>query len=135
MWPNQQFSADLVTFTGEIFNGKLHFFFSVLSNWAKIWEVLDLESRDGSRTAAISKMERAVIIVNDWKLHLECCSSPRSASEKGLERLIFNSVLAFYMENTLLSPNQSHFETVDSCINQLLSTHIIFLNHSEMALK
>ena len=26
MWPNQQFPADLVTFTGEILNGKLHFF-------------------------------------------------------------------------------------------------------------
>ena len=25
MWPNQQFPADLVTFTKEIFNGKLHF--------------------------------------------------------------------------------------------------------------
>ena len=26
MWPNPQFSADLVTFTEEILNGKLHFF-------------------------------------------------------------------------------------------------------------
>ena len=26
MWPNPQFLADLVTFTGEIINGKLHFF-------------------------------------------------------------------------------------------------------------
>ena len=25
MWPNSQFSADLVTFTEEILNGKLHF--------------------------------------------------------------------------------------------------------------
>ena len=25
MWPNRQFPADLVTFTQEIFNGKLHF--------------------------------------------------------------------------------------------------------------
>ena len=25
MWPNPQFSADLVTFTEEIFNEKLHF--------------------------------------------------------------------------------------------------------------
>ena len=25
MWPNPQFSTDLVTFTEEIFNGKLHF--------------------------------------------------------------------------------------------------------------
>ena len=26
IWPNQQFPADLVTFTEEILNGKLHFF-------------------------------------------------------------------------------------------------------------
>ena len=26
MWPNLQFSADLVTFTEEILNGKPHFF-------------------------------------------------------------------------------------------------------------
>ena len=25
MWPNSQFPADLVTFTEEILNGKLHF--------------------------------------------------------------------------------------------------------------
>ena len=29
MWPNPQFPANLVTFTEEIFNGKLHFL------WAK----------------------------------------------------------------------------------------------------
>ena len=27
MWPNPQFSADLVTFTKEILNGKLHFLY------------------------------------------------------------------------------------------------------------
>ena len=29
MWPNPQVTADLVTFTGEILNGKLHFLWSV----------------------------------------------------------------------------------------------------------
>ena len=29
MWPNPQKTADLVTFTGEILNGKLHFLCSV----------------------------------------------------------------------------------------------------------
>ena len=29
MWPNQQFSADLVTFTEEMLKGKLHFFCGV----------------------------------------------------------------------------------------------------------
>ena len=45
--------------------------------------------RGGSRTAARSKMERFVIIVNGFQpltittktLHIGCCSSPRSASE------------------------------------------------------
>ena len=57
-------SADLVTFTEGILSGKLHFLCSVWSNWANIWEDLDLESRGGSRTAATSKMEHFVIIVN-----------------------------------------------------------------------
>ena len=29
MWPNPQEAADLVTFTGEIFNGKPHFLWRV----------------------------------------------------------------------------------------------------------
>ena len=29
MWPNPQETVDLVTFTGEIFNGKLHYLCSV----------------------------------------------------------------------------------------------------------
>ena len=33
MWPNPRETADLVTFTGEILNGKLHFLCSV--NWAR----------------------------------------------------------------------------------------------------
>ena len=40
------------------------------------------KTRGGSRTAATSKMERFVIIVNGFRaLHLGCCNSPRSASE------------------------------------------------------
>ena len=32
MWPNPQFPADLVTFTEEILNEKLHFLYSDLSS-------------------------------------------------------------------------------------------------------
>ena len=32
MWPNPQVTADLVTFTEEILNGKLHFLCSVSIN-------------------------------------------------------------------------------------------------------
>ena len=42
MWPNQQESADLVTFTEEILNGQLHFLCSVLHvmTKSKIWRIL-----------------------------------------------------------------------------------------------
>ena len=38
MWPNTQFPADLVTFTEEILNGKLHFLHSVF--YAVNWLIL-----------------------------------------------------------------------------------------------
>ena len=31
MWPNPQFSADLITYTEQILNGKLHFLYSETS--------------------------------------------------------------------------------------------------------
>ena len=36
MWPNPQFPADLVTYTEEILNEKLHFLSSVWSCWCNI---------------------------------------------------------------------------------------------------
>ena len=48
--------------------------------------------RDGSRTAAISKMEHVVIIelCNNYhkELHLGCCSSPRFASNTVCSNLL-----------------------------------------------
>ena len=35
MWPNPQFPTDLVTFTEEIFNGKLHFLYSDINEVIK----------------------------------------------------------------------------------------------------
>ena len=35
MRPNPQVPADLVTFTEEILNGKLHFLCNVKQNWAR----------------------------------------------------------------------------------------------------
>ena len=40
---------------------------------------------------------------------------------KILERLIFNEMFRFFIENNLISSNQSSFKLGDSCINQLLS--------------
>ena len=45
---------------------------------------------------------------------------------KIFEKLIFNEMFKFFIENDLISPNQSGFKPGDSCINQLLSiTHDI----------
>ena len=43
------------------------------------------------------------------------------------KRLIYNSLLEFFIANELISSNQSGFKPGDSCINQLLSiTHEIY---------
>ena len=40
---------------------------------------------------------------------------------------MFNEMLNFFVENKLISSNQSGFKPVDSCINQLLTiTHEIY---------
>ena len=45
---------------------------------------------------------------------------------KILERLMFNEMFEFFIENKLISASQSGFKQGDSCINQLLSiTHEI----------
>ena len=51
---------------------------------------------------------------------------------KVFERLIFNEMCCFLLENNLVSPNQSGFKPGVSCINQLLSiTHEIFQSIDE----
>ena len=46
---------------------------------------------------------------------------------KIFERLIFNEMFRFFLDNKLISTNQSGFKPGDSCINQLLSiTHEIY---------
>ena len=46
---------------------------------------------------------------------------------KILEKIMFNRVYKFLLEERLLNPNQSGFRPSDSCINQLLAiTHEIF---------
>ena len=51
---------------------------------------------------------------------------------KVFERLFFNEMFSFLLENNLVSPNQSGFKPGDSCINQLLSiTHEIFQSFDE----
>ena len=48
------------------------------------------------------------------------------------ERLIFNEMFKFFIENELISPNQSGFKPGDSCTNQLLAiTHEIYKSFDE----
>ena len=46
---------------------------------------------------------------------------------KTFERLIYNNLFEYFIENDLISQNQSGFKPGDSCINQLISiTHEIY---------
>ena len=45
---------------------------------------------------------------------------------KFFEKSVFNVMLKFFIENELISPDQSGFKPGDSCINQVLAiTHVI----------
>ena len=47
---------------------------------------------------------------------------------KVFEKLIFNEMFKFFIENKLISPNYLGFKSCDSCINQLLAiTHEIYV--------
>ena len=51
---------------------------------------------------------------------------------KIFERIIYNEMYPFFIQNELISPNQSGFKQGDSCINQLLSiTHDIYQSLDE----
>ena len=47
--------------------------------------------------------------------------------EKIFERLIFNQLFNFLLENNLISTNECGFKHGDSCINQLLSVNLQFI--------
>ena len=49
-----------------------------------------------------------------------------SVCGKIFEKLIFNEMFKFFIENDLISPNQSGFKPGDSCINQLLSITFVY---------
>ena len=40
---------------------------------------------------------------------------------KVLDRLPYNSMFEFFIQNNLITPNQSGFKTGDSCINKIIS--------------
>ena len=53
--------------------------------------------------------------------------SPYISATNLRKKLICNEMFKFFIENELISPNQSGFKPGDSCINQLLAiTHEIY---------
>ena len=61
MWPNRQEPADLVTFTEEIRNGKLHFLCS---------EYYYNEGRKTSHTVVLKKYERLLYRINGCNIEI-----------------------------------------------------------------
>ena len=49
-----------------------------------------------------------------------CPASPLQIYVKIFEKLTFNEMFKFFIENELISPNQLRFKPGDSCINRLL---------------
>ena len=72
MWPNPQFPADLVTFTEEIFNGKLHFLCS------KFWR-----RGESSRSLKISVFpsDKALCVAAALDCYIEKTSIRREKNE------------------------------------------------------
>ena len=77
-------------------------------------------------------MKKANVVPVHKKGDKQCLKNYRPISllpicRKILERLIFNEMFRFFIENNLISSNQSGFKLGDYCINQLLSiTHEIY---------
>ena len=54
---------------------------------------------------------------------------------KIFERLLYDKMFEFFVENSLMSENQSGFRPGDSCINQLYVSLMKFINLLMIALK
>ena len=74
----------------------------------------------------VPKKRDKQILKNYWPVSL------LSICENVFERLIYNNLFEYFIENDLTSQNQSGFKPGDSCINRLISiTHEIYLSFDE----
>ena len=79
-----------------------------------------------------SEWEKANVVPIHKKNDKQCITNYRSVSllptcSKVLQRIIYNTMFTYYIENNLISENKSGFKLGDSCVNQLLViTHQIF---------
>ena len=85
----------------------------------------------------LSEWKKGNVVPIHEKDDKQCLSNYRPVSllpicGKIFERLIFNEMFKFCIENELISPNQSGFKPGDSCTNQLLAiTHEIYKSFDE----
>ena len=73
-----------------------------------------------------SKWKKTNVVPIHKKNNKQCVTNYRPVSllpicSKGLERIIYNTMFTYFIENNLISENQSGFKPVDSCVNQLLA--------------
>ena len=79
-----------------------------------------------------SEWEKANVVPIHKKNDKQCITNYRPVSllptcSKVLQRIIYNTMFTYYIENNSISENKSGFKPGDSCVNQLLAiTHQIF---------
>ena len=79
-----------------------------------------------------SEWKKASIVPIHKKSGKQCVKNYRPVSilpicSKVLERIIYNTMFTYFIENNLISESQSGFKPGDSCVNQLLAIiHEIF---------
>ena len=79
-----------------------------------------------------SEWKNAIVVPIHKKSDKQCVKNYGHVSllpicSKNLEQIIYNTMFTYFIENNLMSENQSEFKPCDSCINQLLAiTHEIF---------
>lgn len=83
----------------------------------------DVSLSSEKKTNVVPVRKKVTTTVKKWP-----CDATIAYLWKNFERLLYNSMLEFFMENTLILPHHSGFKTVDSSINLLLSiTHEIYI--------
>ena len=69
MWPNPQ-SADLVTFTEEILNGKLYFLISVIALSVLLFAIVEIKYEQKTKNVITVKIKCNGILSNSLSLNL-----------------------------------------------------------------
>ena len=95
-----------------------------------IWKPLELIFKQSLGSGSFpSEWKKRNVAPIHKKADKQCLSNYRPVSllpicGKNFERLIFNEMFKLFIENELISPNQSGFKPGESCTNQLLAiTH------------